>query len=200
MSACMGRWTCAVGVLWLLSHAADHNERASISAVAVLWSDGQPTGPCVRVMRLVASPCVYMCVSVCVCVCRCVCVSACVCVCVVCVCLCALERGVAAVRRRAGRVYVRRCGEWAAVVVATVVVVLRVTGVGAMGLHAPSSWQWYNDLSAISEKHVLRLSLGETALCLHQGSQKGNVFVTNHWHVLQQIPLRGGGARSVLLE
>ena len=55
MSACMGRWTCAVGVLWLLSHAADHNERASISAVAVLWSDGQPTGPCVRVMRLVAS-------------------------------------------------------------------------------------------------------------------------------------------------
>ena len=63
MSACMGRWTCAVGVLWLLSHAADHNERASISAVAVLWSDGQPTGPCVRVMRLVASLCVYMCVS-----------------------------------------------------------------------------------------------------------------------------------------
>ena len=118
----------------------------------------------------------------------------------VCACSCALGRGVAAVRRRAGRVYVRRCGEWAAVVVAAVVVVLRVTGVGAMGLHAPSSWQWYNDLSAISEKHVLRLSLGETALCLHQGSQKGNVFVTNHWHVLQQIPLRGGGARSVLLE
>ena len=80
----MGRWTCAVGVLWLLSHAADHNERASISAVAVLWSDGQPTGPCVRVMRLVASLCVYMCVSLCVCVCVCVCVCECVCVCRVC--------------------------------------------------------------------------------------------------------------------
>ena len=76
----MGRWTCAVGVLWLLSHAADHNERASISAVAVLWSDGQPTGPCVRVMRLVASPCVYMCVSLCVCA----CVGVFVCVCRVC--------------------------------------------------------------------------------------------------------------------
>ena len=87
MSACMGRWTCAVGVLWLLSHAADHNERASISAVAVLWSDGQPTGPCVRVMRLVASLCVYMCVSLCVCVCRCVCVCVCECVCVCRVCL-----------------------------------------------------------------------------------------------------------------
>ena len=89
----MGRWTCAVGVLWLLSHAADHNERASISAVAVLWSDGQPTGPCVRVMRLVASPCVYMCVSLCVCVCVCVRVSVCVCererVCVSCVPVCA---------------------------------------------------------------------------------------------------------------
>ena len=80
----MGRWTCAVGVLWLLSHAADHNERASISAVAVLWSDGQPTGPCVRVMRLVASPCVYMCVSLCVCVRVSVCVCECVCVCRVC--------------------------------------------------------------------------------------------------------------------
>ena len=89
----MGRWTCAVGVLWLLSHAADHNERASISAVAVLWSDGQPTGPCVRVMRLVASPCVYMCVSLCVCVCVpasvCVCERERVCVCVSCVPACA---------------------------------------------------------------------------------------------------------------
>ena len=122
------------------------------------------------------------------------------CVCVCRVCLFVRVGAWCGSGKTSGGTRVRRCAEWAAVVVAAVVVVLRVTGVGAMGLHAPSSWQWYNDLSAISEKHVLRLSLGETALCLHQGSQKGNVFVTNHWHVLQQIPLRGGGARSVLLE
>ena len=50
-------------------------------------------------------------------------------------------------------------------------------------------WQWYNYLAsqASNGRRVLRVNMDETALCLHQGGQRGYIFLSKGHDVVERI-------------
>ena len=56
---------------------------------------------------------------------------------------------------------------------------------------AEAAWQWHNHLESQVEvgKKLLRINLDETALCLCQDDQKGNVFLTKGHNAMQKASL-----------
>jgi len=51
-----------------------------------------------------------------------------------------------------------------------------------------AAWQWYNHLEASVPpgKTALRINWDETAICLHQGDKKGNIFLCKGHNAVQQ--------------
>ena len=51
-----------------------------------------------------------------------------------------------------------------------------------------AAWQWYNHLEASVPpgKTALRINWDETAICLHQGGKKGNIFLCKGHNAVQQ--------------